>query len=80
MHPMLNIGIRAAYAAGDHIIKCMDRMEGISINSKGRNDFVSEVDHQAETIIIESLLKSYPNHAILAEERQTGNQRIRMGN
>jgi len=69
MHPMLNIGIRAAHAAGDHIIKCMDRIEGISINSKGRNDFVSDVDHQSESIIIETIRKSYPSHAFLAEER-----------
>ena len=68
MHPMLNIGIRAAYAAGDHIIKYLDRVQDIPVNSKGRNDFVTEVDKQAETIIIDTILKSYPNHSILAEE------------
>jgi myo-inositol-1(or 4)-monophosphatase len=66
---MLKIGIRAAHAAGDHIVKYMDRLEGITINSKGRNDFVSEVDHQAESIIIETIQKSYPGHGFLAEER-----------
>ena len=66
---MLNIGIRAAHAAGDHIVKCMDRIEGLSINNKGRNDYVSEVDHQAETLIIDAIHKAYPGHAILAEER-----------
>ena len=66
---MLNIGIRAANAAGDHIVKFMDRIEGLSINSKGRNDFVSEVDHQSETIIIDTIHKAYPSHAVLAEER-----------
>lgn len=68
MHPMLNIGIRAAYAAGDHIIKYLDRVQDIPVNSKGRNDFVTEVDKQAEAIIIDTILKSYPNHSILAEE------------
>lgn len=68
MHPMLNIGIRAAYAAGDHIIRYLDRVQDIPVNSKGRNDFVTEVDRQAETIIIDTILKSYPNHSILAEE------------
>ena len=66
---MLNIAVRAAHAAGDHIVKCMDRIEGITIDSKGRNDFVSEVDHQSESIIIDTIHKSYPGHAILAEER-----------
>jgi myo-inositol-1(or 4)-monophosphatase len=69
MHPILNIGIRAAHAAGDHIVKCMDRIEGIAINSKGRNDYVSDVDHQSEAIIIDIIHKAYPGHAILAEER-----------
>ena len=68
MHPMLNIGIRAAYAAGDHIIRYLDRVQDIPVNSKGRNDFVTEVDRQAEAIIIDTILKSYPNHSILAEE------------
>ena len=68
MHPMLNIAIRAAHAAGDHIVRYVDRVQDISINSKGRNDFVSEVDRQAEAIIIETLQKAYPHHSILAEE------------
>jgi len=68
MHPMLNIGIRAAHAAGDYILKYVDRVQDIPVNSKGRNDFVSEVDKQAERIIIDTLLKAYPKHSILAEE------------
>ena len=65
---MLNIGIRAARAAGDHIVRYMDRIEGMSITSKGRNDFVTEVDKQAELIIIDIIHKAYPQHSILAEE------------
>lgn len=67
-HPMLNIGIRAAHAAGDLIVRYIDRIEGLDVNSKGRNDFVSEVDKQAEAIIIDHIRKAYPNHGILAEE------------
>ena len=68
MHPMLNIGIRAAHAAGDHIVRCFDRLEGVTISKKGRNDYVSDIDRQAESIIMDILLKAYPDHAILAEE------------
>lgn len=68
MHPMLNIGIRAARAAGDHIVRNMDRIEGLNVSSKGLNDFVSEVDKHAEAIIIDVIHKSYPGHSILAEE------------
>ena len=68
MHPMLNMGIRAVRSAGDFIIQCMDRMQGIEVAEKSRNDFVSEVDRRAERIILDVLSKAYPDHAILAEE------------
>jgi len=65
---MLNIGIRAARAAGDQIIRYMDRVQDIPVSSKGRNDFVTEVDRRAETIIMDTIRKSYPGHAFIAEE------------
>ena len=68
MHPMLNIAIRAARAAGDSIVREMDRACDISIESKGKNDFVTEVDKNAEEIIINTIKNAYPNHAFLAEE------------
>ncbi len=68
MHPMLNIAIRAARAAGDSIVREMDRACDIPIENKGKNDFVTEVDKNAEEIIISTIQKSYPDHAFLAEE------------
>ena len=57
MHPTLNIAIRAARAAGDSIVRQMDRVSDISIESKGQNDFVTEVDKNAEEIIIYTIKK-----------------------
>ena len=68
MDPMLNIAIRAARAAGDYIVREMDRACDISIETKGKNDFVTEVDKNAEEIIINTIKNAYPNHAFLAEE------------
>lgn len=68
MHPMLNIGVRAAHAAGDHIVRYIDRIEGMSVDEKAKNDFVTEVDKQAEYIIIDTISKAYPEHSILGEE------------
>jgi len=65
---MLNIGIRAARAAGSVITRNMDRIDTLQIESKGRNDFVSEVDKNAETEIFNVLRKAYPDHSILGEE------------
>lgn len=75
MHPMLNIAVRAARSAGNVITRYLGRLDTLSITSKQRNDFVSEVDQLAEQEIIAVLRKAYPGHGILAEEsgRQGGN-------
>jgi myo-inositol-1(or 4)-monophosphatase len=38
------------------------------VQAKGRNDFVSEIDHAAERDIIETVRRVYPEHAFLGEE------------
>ncbi len=68
LHPMLNIAIRAARAAGDRIVRYLDRLPDLTVSEKDRNDYVSEVDREAEQAIIRILRKAYPDHAILAEE------------
>ena len=68
MHPMLNIAVRAARNAGDIIVRHLNRIDKLTIVSKERNDFVSEVDRQAEDEIIAIIRKAYPHHAVLAEE------------
>ncbi len=68
MHPMLNIAVRAARRAGDIIARSVEHVDGLTVTSKARNDFVSEVDRRAEHEIIAIIQKAYPNHAILAEE------------
>jgi myo-inositol-1(or 4)-monophosphatase len=68
MHPMLNIAVRAARNAGDIIVRHSTRIDELTISSKERNDYVSEVDRQAEDEIIAIIRKAYPEHGILAEE------------
>jgi len=68
MQPLLNIAIRAARSAGDFIVRKMNKIPDLQIETKSKNDFVTEVDRQAEERVIETLLKAYPNHGILAEE------------
>jgi myo-inositol-1(or 4)-monophosphatase len=68
MHPILNIGVRAARRAGDLIVRHINQLDAIRVDSKGRNDFVSEVDRMAEQDIIRTVQRSYPDHAFLAEE------------
>ncbi len=78
MHPMLNIAIKAARLAGTIILRYTDQLERLSIESKGRSDFVTEVDREAEAEIMHVIRKAYPDHAVLAEEsgRREGNDYV----
>ncbi len=68
LHPMLNIAITAARAAGAIINRGSRELDLLTVKHKGLNDFASEVDDAAEAIIIETVLAAYPGHGILAEE------------
>jgi myo-inositol-1(or 4)-monophosphatase len=68
LHPMLNIAIKAARAAGAIINRASLDLDRLQVNTKAPNDFVTEVDHAAEAAIIDTLLGAYPGHGILAEE------------
>ncbi len=65
---MLNIAVKAARAAGAIINRAALDIERLQVESKGTNDFVTEVDKAAEAAIIEVILQAYPGHGILAEE------------
>ena len=47
LHPMLNIAIKAARAAGSIINRAALDLEVLKVGSKGPNDYVSEVDRAA---------------------------------
>jgi myo-inositol-1(or 4)-monophosphatase len=68
LHPLVNIGIRAARRAGNVIFRSLNRLESLEVSAKGRNDFVTDVDRNAEQEIIETIRRAYPDHGLLAEE------------
>ncbi len=68
MHPLLNIAVRAARAAGNTIARATERLDSYEVSIKSKNDYVSEVDLLAEQDIVKIIRKAYPSHAILAEE------------
>jgi myo-inositol-1(or 4)-monophosphatase len=68
MHALENIAVAAARAAGNFIMRHLDRADALKITRKGRNDFVSEVDRGAEAEIVHIIRKAHPDHAVLAEE------------
>jgi len=73
MHPLLNIAIAAARQAGDIIVRHYDQIDRLTISEKHNEEPFTEVDIKAEQTIINSILKAYPDHGILAEESGTRN-------
>jgi myo-inositol-1(or 4)-monophosphatase len=68
MNPTTTIAVRAAREAGKVIMRSFGRLDALTVSEKKANDFVSEVDRNAEQAIIDTIRRAYPSHAILAEE------------
>lgn len=64
----LTIAVRAARRAGDFLQRSARDLSRVRIQEKGTNDFVSEIDREAERIIADTILDAYPDHAFLGEE------------
>ena len=68
MNPILNTAFKAARKAGDMMIRASNNLSAIKVDSKAFNDFVSDIDRMSESILIEALKESYPQHKITTEE------------
>ena len=76
MNPFLNTAFKAARKAGQMMIRAAGNLDAVKVDSKAFNDFVSDVDRQAEDIIVGALQEAYPQHRILTEEAGVlGNER-----
>lgn len=68
MQPLTNIAVTAARRAGDVILSYYRRGEYGQATRKSENDFVTEADRRSEAVIMETIRKSHPDHAFVAEE------------
>jgi myo-inositol-1(or 4)-monophosphatase len=68
MHALLNVAVMAARRAGNTLMRYQVNLEKLKVEVKGHNDYVSEADRKAESIVIDVIHKHYPDHAILGEE------------
>ncbi|HET6545251.1 MAG TPA: inositol monophosphatase family protein [Rhodanobacteraceae bacterium] len=75
--PAVTVAVRAARAAGQVIVRHMNRLDSLNVVEKQRFDYVSDVDRMAEAEIIRELRRAFPAHAILGEETgATGKSRF----
>ncbi|HEX7370935.1 MAG TPA: inositol monophosphatase family protein [Rhodanobacteraceae bacterium] len=66
--PAVTVAIRAARAAGSVILRYMNRLDSVAVIEKHHLDFVSQVDREAEAMIVRELRRAYPDHGFLGEE------------
>ena len=66
--PIINIMTKAAYKAGNILIKDFREVENLQVSKKGIGDFVTSADFNSENTIIKVLQKAYPEIKILSEE------------
>ena len=64
----LQIAKVAAEQAGDYLLENRGKICVDEVDEKGRSDFVTHVDRHSEQLIVRTIQKHFPHHAILAEE------------
>jgi myo-inositol-1(or 4)-monophosphatase len=66
--PAVTIMVKAARAAGNVLLRHMNRLDALNVVEKERMDYASEVDGLAEAEIVKELKRAMPDCAILGEE------------
>ena len=66
MDDILKTAVGAAKEAGDFILNRFGKIK--KIESKGDRNFATDVDKEAERLIIKKVKECFPDHGILAEE------------
>jgi myo-inositol-1(or 4)-monophosphatase len=58
----------AAAQAGADVVRRYFRRDGLEVERKAKNDFVTQADKESEAAVIAEILRRFPDHRILAEE------------
>jgi myo-inositol-1(or 4)-monophosphatase len=66
------IAIDAALAGGEVLRRRFAARDKLTVETKSRHDYVTEVDREAENAVVEVLHSRAPEHEILAEEGSLG--------
>ena len=72
---MLNIAIEAATEAGKFLKQSLGKIKTVERKSGEERNLVTNIDKQAEKMIVQKIKQHFPLHNILAEEGTTGNEK-----
>jgi len=65
---LLDVALEAAKLSGKVLMASYGRLKNSQIRTKSKNDFVTEIDKKSERLIIATIKKHFPDHAIQGEE------------
>ena len=65
----LDVARTLAVQAGEIVRASYAKLGEGDVDEKGRNDFVTVVDHKSQRVIVEGLRRSFPDDFIVAEEK-----------
>ena len=66
--PAVTVMVKAARLAGNVLLRNINTLEALNVVQKGRMDYASEVDSDAEKAVIKELKRAYPDYSVLGEE------------
>jgi myo-inositol-1(or 4)-monophosphatase len=65
---ILSVATEAALRAGKLLLSRYGKLEASQVETKSKNDFVTELDRRSEKLVISAIKKYFPDHGIQAEE------------
>ena len=66
--PAVTVMVKAARLAGNVLLRGINKLESLNVVQKGRMDYASEIDEEAEKVIVRELTRAYPDYGVLGEE------------
>ena len=76
--PAVTVMVKAARLAGNVLLRNINKLEALNVVQKGRMDYASEVDADAEKVIVKELKRAYPEYGIFGEEGGVQSERRHM--
>ncbi|RXR08450.1 inositol monophosphatase family protein [Pseudoxanthomonas composti] len=68
LNPVVTVMTKAARSGGGVLLRNIAKLGSLNVVEKGRQDYASEVDADAEKVIIKELRRGYPEYGIIGEE------------
>lgn len=68
MDAYINTAVKVARQAGVMLLRQANHLSGLHVEHKSFNDYVTQADKTSEAILVDGLLRAFPNHKIHTEE------------